>query len=455
MRMSLFWKLFVLQAAAAAALLLVVLWVLRAQTATSFAAYVEGRERQRLEDIAEQVAENYRVSNDLRQAALQVSELQPPVREHSRARARFRRAPLTVLDARGHWVAGAPIATRAEPGMPIQVPISVAGQMIGRISRPPMPVWVAPDELGFRDQQTRALLWSAAGGLLLAGLFAALISGLVQRPIRRLSRGAAALARRAFDTRMVVDRGDELGQLAEDFNHLAAALAQYEQQQRQWLADAAHELRTPLAILRAELEAMLDGVRALTPAALQSMQQEVQRLESLTDDLRELSLAEAGELALDLQPCDVGALLHGTASRYQAALRSAGFVLNLQAPESPLRARVDLARIEQVFSNLFSNILRHAQPGAVRLSAARMDNTVRITLADSGPGVRAQALPHLFDRLYRAGDDRARSSGGSGLGLAIVRSIVRAHGGDIGARLGEQGGLTIEIDLPLQPEPNL
>jgi two-component system, OmpR family, sensor histidine kinase BaeS len=456
--MSLFWKLFAVQLLAAAMLVGGVLLLMRYQTATSFAAYVEARERQRLEEVAERIADQYALAPDLAAAAMAVREfrrrtqppLQPRARDDERPRpARMLRAPLTLLDISGNWVAGAP-----PPDATLRVAITDGDTILGYVARPALPAWIAPDEAGFWKRQTQAVLRAAAIGLPIAALFAALISALVLRPIRRLSAGTTALARREFSTRLDAGSGDELGRLAADFNALASALERYDRNQRQWLADVAHELRTPLAVLRGELEAVLDGVRPAGPEQLRSMQQEVQRLGSLIDDLHLLSQAESGGLRLVRERCDLNALVRTAAARFDAPLREAGFSLDVQVGDGALTAEVDAQRVEQVLGNLLANVLRHARPpGPVRLVAARAAGVVQVMVCDGGPGVPAEALPRLFERLYRVESARSRNAGGTGLGLAICRSIVEAHGGRIEALAADGGGLCIRLELPLAQTP--
>ncbi len=452
--MSLFWKLFAVQLLAAAMLVAGVLLLMRYQTATSFAAYVEARERQRLEEVADRIVDQYALAPDLATAAMSVREfrrraLPPPrarLREDDRPRmAPGPRAPLTLLDARGQWIGGAP-----PPEASLRVPIADGDTVLGYVARPALPAWIAPDEAGFWKRQTQALLRAALLGLPIAALFAALISVLVLRPIRRLSAGTAALARREFDVRLDTSSGDELGRLAADFNALADALQRYDRNQRQWLADIAHELRTPLAVLRGEIEAVLDGIRSAGPEQLQSMQQEVQRLGSLIDDLHLLSLAESGGLRLAREAGDINALVRAAAMRFDARLRAAGFALELQLEGGALAADVDVQRIEQVLGNLLGNALRHAQaPGPLRITTERTAGRVRVAVCDQGPGVPAETLSRLFERLYRVESARSREAGGAGLGLAICRSIIEAHGGRIEALAANGGGLCIRFELPL------
>jgi two-component system sensor histidine kinase BaeS len=213
---------------------------------------------------------------------------------------------------------------------------------------------------------------------------------------------------------------------------MAAALEGYDARQRQWLADIAHELRTPLSVLRGELEAVIDGVRPAGADAMRSLRQEVGRLEALIGDLQLVSLAESGGLRLNRADTDVSALVEQAAARFRERLASRGFTLHLSVGAA-LTATVDAQRLEQALANLLENVLRHGTPGPVTVSAYREADKIVISVADAGPGVPPEALPKLFDRLYRVESARTRAAGGAGLGLSIVKSIVEAHGGTVDA----------------------
>lgn len=452
MRIPLFWKLFAVQLLAAATLIAGVLLLARHQTAMSFSAYVEVRERQRLEDVAERIAERYAQHPDLITAAVAVPEFRhrlnarprPQERDGRPPRPRLR-APLSLLDAQGQWIGGAPLPP---PGAAdLRTPIESEQGVIGYLVRPPLPEWIAPEEAGFARSQSASLLRITALSLTLATLFAALSSALILRPIQRLSAAASALTRREFATRVDVRRSDELGRLADDFNRLATALQGYDAQQRQWLADVAHELRTPVAVLRGELEALIDGVRAATPDTVRSLQQEVLRLSALIDDLHLLSLAESGGLRMNLEAVDLSQCVRNALARFEPRLLAAGFTIGATLAEVP-RVRADAQRIDQVLGNLFENCLRHARPGALNVDVTGTATQVSIVVEDSGPGVPADALPRLFDRLFRVQHARSRQDGGAGLGLAICRSIVEAQNGQIQAFAAKSGGLGLRIDLP-------
>ncbi|MDD3765271.1 MAG: ATP-binding protein [Nevskiales bacterium] len=471
MRSRLFWKLFGLQLLAAVVLVAGSLALMRMQTVQSFSAYVEARERARMRDAADRIAEAVAEGASLRDAANEafrparhrrrdpapdpdfgfdaqsVPEGAPPPREDDPPPPRARMAPLSASDPEGRRVAG-PRLPRLR-GEPLREPIQIEGALVGYVLRPALPEWRPPEEAGFARRQSRGLISVGAAALLVAIVFGSLITYLVLRPIRRLSDATGALAHRRFETRLKVDRKDELGQLAADFNRLAEALQRYDLRQRQWLADIAHELRTPLAVLRGELEAMIDGVRAADGASLDSLQQEVGRLNRLVDDLHLLSLAESGGLKLDRAPCDLGEVIDAAVARFRPRFEEAGFALRAECDDASLRAEVDRQRIEQVLGNLLANALQHADvPGPVSVSARAVGDTVRLSVCDAGPGVPQDALPRLFDRLYRVEAARSRPGGGSGLGLAICRSIVEAHGGRIEACAAPGGGLCIHVELP-------
>ena len=439
MRSGLFWKLFLLQLLAAAAVLAGALSMSRAFSMRGFAEYVEAHQRERVEQIADEVAEAYEQTHDLPAAVEAVRALRPR-RHHGEQGA----PPLQLQDASGNYLGGdrRPLARER-----LREPISVDGQVIGYLAWPQLPTH--PEQAAFAHKQARHLAVIAPVALLVAALCAALITALIVRPIRQLSAGATALARREFNTRLPEDRRDELGQLAVDFNRLAAALDAYDARQRQWLADIAHELRTPLAVLRGEIDALLEGVRTFGSGTVESLSQEVNRLTGLVNDLHLVSLAESGGLRLNLSDGDVGGLAEHAARRFAARLGARGFQLKTEI-QPGLHAQVDVQRLDQVFGNLLGNALAHAAPpGPVTVSARAEGRQVVVSVADGGPGVPAEALPRLFDRLYRVETARSRPVGGSGLGLSICKSIVEAHGGTIAAQRSAAGGLEVVIRLPI------
>ncbi|MCC6166094.1 MAG: HAMP domain-containing histidine kinase [Caldilineaceae bacterium] len=237
--------------------------------------------------------------------------------------------------------------------------------------------------------------------------------------------------------------------LASSFNRMTAELARTEQQRRNLTADVAHELRTPLHIIQGNLEGILDGVYAPTPEHIEATLQETRVLARLVDDLRTLSLVEAGELPLVREAVDVDDLLADVVTSFSAQAESDGIDLQQTAP-SGLTVMGDAGRLDQVLSNLVANALRYTpRGGRVSLRAAPAPEGIHITVSDSGAGIPAEDLPFIFDRFWRG--DRARTSGagaGSGLGLAIASQLVKAHGGDLSVASSLGQGTTFTLVLP-------
>lgn len=305
----------------------------------------------------------------------------------------------------------------------------------------------------------QAYLTAVNSALWLAGGVAALVAvglGLlfarqISRPVRDLTSAARRVGEGDYEGRVPVRGRDELGELAATFNTMAAAIGRQENLRRRMAADIAHELRTPLAVVQANLEAILDGVRPLTHEAVSDIHRETQLLSRLIADLRDLSLAEAGQLPLHKRPADLGELARTSASRFASSAEEKGVRLTVEAPEGTSETEVDPDRVSQVLGNLLENAIRHTPPGgevAVRLEPSTHTDEVRVTVRDSGPGVPQEHLPNVFDRFYRADGARARTNGGSGIGLAVVKQLVEAHGGRVWAESPPNEGATFGFALP-------
>ena len=296
------------------------------------------------------------------------------------------------------------------------------------------------------------MLYIVGGGiLLLAAVVAFLLSRHLLAPIRKLTAGTQALASRQFDTRIEIESKDELGQLAADFNAMAQTLEDYERMRRQWISDIAHELRTPLSILRGEIEALKDGVREVNRDALDSLYSEAKHLNKIVTDLHELSLADTGALSIQKVPVDAVAVLNKTLGRFKQRFAENQITIeNNLENQPPISVIGDADRLQQLFANLLENTLRYADaPGTLKIGQESTENRWVLFFEDSGPGVPAEALDRLFDRLYRLDRSRSRAMGGSGLGLSICKSIAKALGGEIRAVNANSGGLRIEVELLL------
>ena len=312
----------------------------------------------------------------------------------------------------------------------------------------PMPNGEAQED--FFDRVRLSLILGGLGGAALALLAGVFVARKITAPLRQIEDAARSVARGETSRRAHVSSSDELGELAASFNTMADSLESQERTRQQFIADIAHELRTPLTVLLGEIEALQDGVIQPSRDRLESLYEEAQLLSRLVDDLRTLSLADAGELKLQLSTEPAAVVLNRGASAMTEAAARANVTLKLDVNPGLPTVAVDAQRISQVLINLLSNAIRHTPAGGeATVSAERAGNLVLVQIKDSGPGFPEEALPHVFDRFFRVDPSRSRSSGGSGLGLAIARQLVSAHGGDIWAENNEGPGATLTFTLPV------
>jgi two-component system, OmpR family, sensor histidine kinase BaeS len=309
-----------------------------------------------------------------------------------------------------------------------------------------------PLQLDFLYRQTKALYLIGATILALAALLAYLFSRQLLRPVKQIARGAHALSSRRFDTRIDVHSSDELGQLSEDFNHMADTLERYEHLRRQWITDVSHELRTPLSVLVAEIDAVLDGVRDMNRETLESIQAEALLMTRLVEDLHTLSLLESDTLSMSREEVDVLKGVRDVLQAFSLKYSQKGITVESDLDRSGrIVVMGDKARLAQVFTNLLENTMKYTDaPGRLRIGHAVDSREMRLFFEDSPPGVNPDELPNIFERLYRTDRSRSRSAAGSGLGLAISKAIIEACGGNIVARPSTLGGLRVEITLPLK-----
>ena len=434
----------------------------------SFEHYVEQRETRRAEAITALLADYYTEAgdwDDLRQRPRRWWRLLRSIPEVGAPNGRppmpFLPAPYALLDAQGQIIVSASArgphnttlnnAPNAEPDSK-RYPVEVNGQVVAWLSAPNSGASATAIDKRFATRQLHATWLISALSVLIAALVSVLLARSLIAPLRRLGKATHKLAGGDYTTRVATTSHDELGQLARDFNHLALTLENNERMRRDMVADISHELRTPLAILQGELEAMQDGVRAMTPDSLASLQTEVATLKKLIDDLYELSLADVGAMHYRMTQVDAGSILSTVCSSFRERMAAQGLALAVHiAPNSP-PIHGDPQRLTQLFNNLLENSLRYTDAGGqsvVRLQASGQH--LEITVEDSAPGVPEALLPRLFERMFRADPSRSRASGGSGLGLALAARIVEAHHGSIQAQPSALGGVRIVIRLPNQP----
>ncbi|GLX81464.1 ATP-binding protein [Thalassotalea eurytherma] len=304
-------------------------------------------------------------------------------------------------------------------------------------------------------QQVRSLIFIMLLTLLTAFLSAYFFSRRLTKPISDIANVLNNLRKGDLTARSDYKHGNELGQLSSDVNFLANTLEQNRDSRQRWIADISHELRTPITIMRGELECLEDGLTPFDNNAITSLKEEVVGLNKLVEDLHQLTLADQGELRLECQPNDISEMVQACLQKYQPIFAEKNITASNQLPNT-LMAEVDKARLQQVLINLFENCARYTdKAGEVRISSSLDNEFVTLVIENTAPEISEQSLPKLFDRLYRVDESRNKFSGGSGLGLAICAAIVEAHGGKISAARsslkGGVNGLAVSMTLPVIP----
>lgn len=329
-------------------------------------------------------------------------------------------------------------------------PITLNNQTIGYLGIKPMKEISDAHDLVFVQEQSQTFLMIAVAMVVISMLLSIPIAGHLVKPIKRLARGTQRLTSGDFETRIHVTSQDELGTLSDNFNTLATTLKENERARQQWIADISHELRTPIAVLKAEIEAIEDNIRQPTAENIASLGQEVNHLSHLVSDLYELSMSDIGALNYQKSLTDIIPILDHCVETFVDPFSRKDIALSFDTRNlEEARLLADPQRIKQLINNLLKNSLRYTDNGGQSLLfIERLDTEFQIHLQDSAPGVPKEEIPKLFERLYRVEASRNRSSGGAGLGLSICSNIVSAHEGGISAQPSPQGGLWITVRLP-------
>lgn len=295
-----------------------------------------------------------------------------------------------------------------------------------------------------------AFLWiAAAAGVVLSLVLGWLFSRQVTRPLNRITRAAHEVAGGNLEQKVDTTGYGEAQDLGESFNNMAATLRQDRDLRRNMIADIAHELRTPISVLQGNIEGMIDGVLPDNRATLDTLHGETLELARLVEDLRTLSLAEAGQLKFDLQAVELGKLSARVVDAFKTVAGSRGIEIVISAGAPLETVNADADRTAQVLRILIDNALKYSPDGSkIEVVIASSADAVTVSVADHGRGIADENLPLVFERFYRVDPSRARSTGGSGLGLAIARQLIAAQGGSIKAqsKLGE--GSTFSFTLP-------
>ncbi|MFI9824383.1 sensor histidine kinase [Streptomyces sp. NPDC052013] len=335
--------------------------------------------------------------------------------------------------------------TAAEPGPCLQ---RVFKQRTSDIAPPRLQIRLgALDDVPPTLSAAPVITVAAVVGILVI-LCALMLGRTVLHPVRALTEATRSLGDGNLRHRVPVAGRDEIAQLARAFNRMAASLQASEERQRRLTGDIAHELRTPLANLRGYLEALRDGVLTPTPDLLDALHGEALLQQRIVDDLQDLALAEAGALTYHCTTANLRDLLHACHTAHHSHAAAAGITLEVTA-DIPARVHGDPDRLRQALSNLVTNALRATPPGGtVTLALSGTTDQAAVRVHDTGTGIPADHLPHLFDRFWRADPARGRTTGGSGLGLAITRQIITDHHGTIHVESTLGAGTTFTITIP-------
>ena len=361
-----------------------------------------------------------------------------------------RELPLTIdprlllFDGNRARLIGSPeSATRA-----VLKPITSGEQVIGYLGYVPKVERLQALERVYLRRQHQAFAAVAVGMVLAALALGAGLAYWLSRRVRALVHATNALIRGDYTVRLAPRGHDELALLARDFNTLATTLAAAQAARRAWIADIAHELRTPLSVLRGEIESLQDGVRPLNQDNVASLAHETSRLTRLVEDLHTLSLSDQGALSYHREPVDLADVLRDAVANRRHEVEARGLSLALDLEDETI-VLADETRLAQVFANLMQNSLRYTDaPGRISVGLKREGDSAVVEWHDSPPGVAAEDVPLLTERLNRVEASRNRASGGSGLGLAIARAIVEGHGGRLTATASPLGGLGIRLVFP-------
>ena len=330
-------------------------------------------------------------------------------------------------------------------------PIEADGRVVGYLGYVPRIERLQSLESVYLRRQHQAFGAVAVGMVAAAFILAAGLAYWLSRRVSALVHTTNALIRGDYTVRLAPRGHDELAQLARDFNTLAATLASAREARRAWIADIAHELRTPLAVLRGEIESLQDGVRPLNQDNVASLAHETGRLTRLVEDLHTLSLSDQGALSYHREPVDLADAVRDAVAVHRREAEAPGLDVRLDLEDGAM-VFADETRLEQVFANLMQNSLRYTDaPGRIVIAVKLDGDRAIVEWQDSAPSVAADELSRLTERLYRVEASRNRASGGSGLGLAIARAIVEGHGGTLSIAASPLGGLAVRLVFPRWP----
>lgn len=441
-----------------------------------FLEYVNVEEQEEISRFAQQLEDYYAAKQNWRELAaepLEVLKLHAMVVLQGRKKHHFhevsiegkmpkwmletiqhepRRHPIQrtiLLDEKGKIFFG----QKLHPWLPHLIPIMFEGREVGNVGLYPPKKLSETSQLMFREKQNSFILTACILAILVTIAISMLLAYNLTKPIRRLSFAARRLTEGDYSIRVQTGSRDELERLSSNFNLLAKTLEKNEDQRKQWVSDIAHELRTPLTTLKSQIEALQDGIRQPNAQTYDTLHKGVMRLERLIEDLYDLSRSDLGTFALITRKIDLGKLVENEVSSRQHEVDSAGLTLTISMENEPVLVDGDPQRLLQLTSNLLTNSIRYTDAGGeIEVQVTTDGGAGVLDVIDSSPGVPDEALPKLFDRLYRVEESRNRALGGAGLGLAICHQIALAHNGSIQAFHSNKGGLHFRVTIPSYTE---
>jgi len=471
MRLTIFHKLFISLMLISMLMMVGMALLINNSFQNGFQSYLNQSEVERIENMAENISDYY--SSDqgwrkLQQKPELWERLLRNIGEHprkpkdasemaeKRTRSNYNRleSRLNLLDLNGNSIVGnRKNFHRLHANLQItKVAITQNGQTIGWLSilqRENIKGHLAER---FLRQQLDNFYWIAAWAALLSFIVAALLVRHFLKPLKNLHSAAKSLSNGNFDYQIDVRGKDELAELSLAFNLLTTTLKTQKLSREQWLADISHELRTPIAVLLSEIEAIEDGIRKPEPKYIKSLHNQVMTLTRLVEDLYSLSQSDSGVLIDTSHKVDITNIINNIANQNEVRLADKHIVIErLYDKRPPTLLHADAKSLAQLIGNLFENSYRYTDKnGLIQINLQQINDDIVLTIEDSAPAVPDEALPKLFERLYRVDKSRSRANGGSGLGLSICKNIVKRHNGHISAQNSELGGLKITISFPMK-----
>ncbi|MFD1438900.1 sensor histidine kinase efflux regulator BaeS [Acinetobacter terrae] len=351
---------------------------------------------------------------------------------------------LSLYDANKQFVVGEP------SDIPVSYrPIMVNDKIVGYLGLKPVLDKDDALSINFFSNQKRYLLLIYGLTFLTSLIAALLLATYFKKPIQRLLNATRELTKGHYQHQVKINRNDELGDLSNEINQLAVILDQHEQSRRQWVADTSHELKTPLAVLQAQIEAMQDGIRKPTPEHFESMLRQVTSLKKLTQDLADLAQAEAQQLTCYMAEVNPWTVVLQEVENFKPKFAQAELSISVQGEGANLQ--LDIDRFKQIMVNLLGNSIRYTEAGGeVRVHTEQSATHWSVIVDDSPLGLSDEQLARLGERFYRVDDSRTRSTGGTGLGLALSGKIAQALGGKLSFEHSPLGGLRCKLTFPKQ-----